>query len=164
MCIRDREYRSPGFVETCWRQESPIVVCGRIAGKVEICYLHEEPAKDEGPFLLEERSLIDAVAAAKTLKSRRADLLGQFYAEWRTRHLRPLVLVEYNRIPLIWPDGNVRITFDRHLTTGYYRQDIWDAGAGLQPVLEPHQVILEVKYDRFMPEFIQHMLDKSRLS
>ena len=105
--------------------------------------------------------LIEAVAGTKSLKSRRADLLGQFYGEWRTRHLRPLVLVEYNRIPLIWPDGNVRITFDRHLTTGYYRQDIWDAGAGLQPVLEPHQVILEVKFDRFLPEFIQHQIGRA---
>ncbi len=57
-----REYPSAGFVETCWKQESPIVVCGRIAGRVEVCYSHEEPEKDEGPFLAEERSLIDAVA------------------------------------------------------------------------------------------------------
>ena len=102
--------------------------------------------------------LIEAIGSAKPLKSRRTDLLGQFYGEWRTRHLRPLVLVEYNRIPLVWPDGNVRITFDRNLSTGYYRQDIWDPGAALQPVLDEQSVILEVKFDRFIPEFIQQML------
>jgi hypothetical protein len=33
----------------------------RIAA-VEVCYLEERPEYDEGPFLREERSLIDAVA------------------------------------------------------------------------------------------------------
>ena len=60
--VEDREYRSAGFSGTSWRQESAIAVHGRIAGRVEVCYLHEQPGKDEGPFLTEERSLIDAVA------------------------------------------------------------------------------------------------------
>lgn len=87
------------------------------------------------------------------------ELLGQFYAEWQTRHLRPRLLVDYWRLPLIWPDGNVRITFDRFLTTGFYRQDLWDPDATMQPVLPPKTVILEVKYDRFLPSFIGGLFD-----
>jgi|GEM_PF-606391 len=70
-----REYLSAGFVETCWKQESPIAVCGRIAGKVEVCYRHEQPEEDEGPFLAEERSLIDTVAErlGRTIERVRAD-------------------------------------------------------------------------------------------
>lgn len=94
-------------------------------------------------------------------RSRQANLIGQFYGDWQTRLLRPLILVDYNRIPLIWPDGNVRVTFDRHLATGLYRQDIWDDGAGLQPVLSPGTLILEVKYDHFLPEFIRDLLPLS---
>ncbi|KLK87548.1 histidine kinase [Methanoculleus sediminis] len=57
-----REYRSAGFVESPWRQESPIVVQGRIAGRVEVCYRHPQPGDEGAPFLIGERRLIDAVA------------------------------------------------------------------------------------------------------
>ena len=60
--LEDREYLSSGFCETPWRQESPISFHGWIIGNVEVCYSHEHPGEDEGPFLTEERSLIDTVA------------------------------------------------------------------------------------------------------
>jgi hypothetical protein len=86
------------------------------------------------------------------------ELLHEFYAEIRTRLLQPTLLVDYERLPLVWPDGNVRMTFDRNLATGIYRNDLWNAGAGLQPVLEPGLLILEVKYDHFLPDFIRSLL------
>jgi len=107
-----REYRSPGFVETCWRQESPIVVCGRIAGKVEICYLHEEPAKDEGPFLLEERSLIDAVAArlGRIIERVRADE-GLRRSEEKYRLLFEQMLESYTLYEVILDDAGDPIDY-----------------------------------------------------
>lgn len=57
-----REYRSPGFVETPWRQESPILVHGREFGRVEICYRHERHRKGEEAHLTDGRPLADAVA------------------------------------------------------------------------------------------------------
>ncbi len=94
-------------------------------------------------------------------KADQQTLLGRFYTDWQTRLLRPALLVDYHRLPLLWPDGNVRITFDRHLATGLYRQDLWDPDAALVPVLPPDTVILEVKYDRFMPDFIRDALGLS---
>lgn len=85
-------------------------------------------------------------------------LAGQFYVEMRTRLLRPQLLVDYERLPLVWPDGNVRITFDRFLSTGFFRHDLWDRNAAMQPVLEPGQLIMEVKYDHFLPDFIRTLL------
>lgn len=85
-------------------------------------------------------------------------LTGQFYADIRNLLLRPALLVDYDRLPLVWPDGNVRITFDRFLSTGIYRQDLWDKDAAMLPVLDPGEVILEVKYDHFLPDFIRHLL------
>ncbi len=60
--VDGREYRSAGFIESPWRQESPIVVKGRIVGKLEVCYRHQRPEDDGAPFLVDERRLIDAVA------------------------------------------------------------------------------------------------------
>ncbi len=39
-----------------------IIVNGKPVGQVEVCYLEERPVSDEGPFLIEERQLIKAVA------------------------------------------------------------------------------------------------------
>ncbi|NPV05411.1 MAG: LuxR family transcriptional regulator [Syntrophaceae bacterium] len=60
--IEDRTYRSRDFRLTKWRQTAPILVHGEPVGDVTIFYLEERPAADEGPFLKEERVLIDEVA------------------------------------------------------------------------------------------------------
>ncbi|WP_292365802.1 MULTISPECIES: PAS domain S-box protein [unclassified Methanoculleus] len=60
--VDGREYRSPGFFETPLRQESPVVVHGRITGKVEVCYRHGLPGDGDAPLITDERRLIDAVA------------------------------------------------------------------------------------------------------
>jgi diguanylate cyclase (GGDEF)-like protein/PAS domain S-box-containing protein len=57
-----REFRTENFRETAWRQTSDIIVNGEQAGAVEVCYLEEEPGADEGPFLNEERDLVNAIA------------------------------------------------------------------------------------------------------
>jgi diguanylate cyclase (GGDEF)-like protein/PAS domain S-box-containing protein len=57
-----REYLTESFRETAWRQTSDIIVNGERTGSVEVCYLEEKPESDEGPFLTEERGLINAIA------------------------------------------------------------------------------------------------------
>jgi signal transduction histidine kinase len=44
------------------RQRAPIVVGGLERGLVEVIYREERPELDEGPFLEEERNLLDAIA------------------------------------------------------------------------------------------------------
>jgi hypothetical protein len=57
-----QSYRSPGFRESPWLQSAPIVVQDRPVGRVTVFYTEERPASDEGPFLKEERRLIDTIA------------------------------------------------------------------------------------------------------
>jgi PAS domain S-box-containing protein len=56
------EYISGSFKETKWKQTSDIVVHGKRVGSIEVYYLEEKPELDEGPFLKEERELIDTLA------------------------------------------------------------------------------------------------------
>lgn len=58
----DVEYKTPGFRITSWLQECPLLVDGCVAGSVTVSYLEERPECDEGPFLLEERTLLNALA------------------------------------------------------------------------------------------------------
>jgi len=57
-----KTYRSEGFKMTRWRQSSQITIYGEPAGDVTIFYTEERPPADEGPFLREERALLDEVA------------------------------------------------------------------------------------------------------
>ncbi|ACU90375.1 sensor histidine kinase [Desulfomicrobium baculatum] len=68
-------HNSDNFVRTRWCQSSPIIIEADECGTVEVCYLEERPDSDEGPFLREERSLIDAVAdqIGRIVAQRRAE-------------------------------------------------------------------------------------------
>ena len=52
----------PGYRETPWRLREPLEVRGERVGAVEVVYLEERPAADEGPFAQEEVHLLQEVA------------------------------------------------------------------------------------------------------
>ena len=60
--LEGKEYKTDNFKETPWRQTSKILVNGEPKGILAVSYLQEKPAKDEGPFYMEERTLIDVIA------------------------------------------------------------------------------------------------------
>ena len=68
-----RRLSNPGFRAGAQRQESEVVVRGRPRGLVEVVYLEAKPDVHEGPFLAEERSLIDEVARQVGLFVERRD-------------------------------------------------------------------------------------------
>jgi PAS domain S-box-containing protein len=58
-----QEYRTDRFCEqAACQQAADIIVYGQVSGVVEVCYSESQPDCDEGPFLTEERSLLDAIA------------------------------------------------------------------------------------------------------
>ena len=57
-----RLYPTPGFDRVVRRMEEPLRVKGKVRGQVVVGYLGEMPAQAEGPFLIEERQLLEAVA------------------------------------------------------------------------------------------------------
>lgn len=60
--LKNQIYKTNNFKETNWKQVSDIIVHGDRVGGLEVYYLEEKPERDEGPFIAEERSLINAVA------------------------------------------------------------------------------------------------------
>lgn len=59
--LDDREFLSGDIGGARHRMAADIVVGGNRRGLVEVAYVEERPEIDEGPFLREERNLIDAV-------------------------------------------------------------------------------------------------------
>ncbi len=56
------EVRSAGFNQPVTTQRAPIIAKGKVVGEVMVGYLEERPTLDEGPFLQEERHLLNAIA------------------------------------------------------------------------------------------------------
>ena len=85
-------------------------------------------------------------------------LLRKLTLQMMTRRMRPVVIVEYDRIPFIYKNGNVRITLDTNICSSAA------VGAFLDPVIPKRQVLpvgqqlLEVKYDEYLPDFIYRNL------
>lgn len=57
------QYLTSPFKESDQTQSAEVVVEDKIRGKVEVFYSEEKPELDEGPFLKEERILIEAIAS-----------------------------------------------------------------------------------------------------
>ena len=60
--FKGETYKSSGFEMTRWRQSAQIYMYNEPVGEVAIFYLEECQPADEGPFLHEERALLDALA------------------------------------------------------------------------------------------------------
>lgn len=60
--VGGREYLSNGFTESRWVLETNVLSQEEVVGIIHVYYLEEFPIADEGPFLKEERRLIDNIA------------------------------------------------------------------------------------------------------
>ncbi len=87
------------------------------------------------------------------------NLLNQFIMEMKAKHLIPSVIVEYRRTPFIYPLSTVRITLDEKIKSGRYNYDILDSGVQTYDVIDYNEVVLEVKYDEYLPEHIEKILE-----
>ena len=57
------EYQTPNYRQTLWKQESVVLTSDGRPSRLEIAYLEERPEENEGPFLEEERHLLNSVAS-----------------------------------------------------------------------------------------------------
>ncbi len=73
--LEGKEFKTSNFEESNWRQNSDVIVHGEPSGTLEVYYLEERHEIDEGPFMAEERALINAIAErlGKTIERRQAE-------------------------------------------------------------------------------------------
>lgn len=86
------------------------------------------------------------------------NLCGEFYYECTVNLMRPKVIVDYDRTPLVMDAGTVRITFDKCVRAAIGSFDIFDAQLPTLPAIEPGKLVLEVKYTEFLPQMIKSLL------
>jgi len=84
--------------------------------------------------------------------------------QWMTygvmcRRLRPVIIVEYERIPFVYKYGNVRITLDKNICSSSDLRSFFGDYTLKRPILPEGKHLLEVKYDEYMPDHIYNCLN-----
>ena len=79
-------------------------------------------------------------------------VFNEFYASHTLKRMRPSVMVDYNREAYMYRAGNVRITFDSDVSASMMFEK------HSKSVLPHSNVILEVKYNNFLPSVINGLL------
>lgn len=92
------------------------------------------------------------------LKNCNDELLQELLFKMRTQGLRPKNIVKYDRRAYIYDSGNVRITFDMNLKSGINPHDFLDPNSELEISGLNQSIVLEIKYDEFIPSFIEKIV------
>lgn len=90
-------------------------------------------------------------------------LLDEWIMERNCNLLKPIMLVEYVRIPYVYIPGNVRITFDLNISASNQIKNFFDRNISKILIQHTGYYVLEVKYDDFLPDIIYHALDMGHM-
>lgn len=92
------------------------------------------------------------------LRESNKELFIEFYSKIKGDLLKPKSVVDYTREAYIYRLGNVRITFDKKIRTGIYSTNIFNNDLPTVEAIDKNILVLEVKFDEFLPELIQDII------
>lgn len=77
--VEGTAYQTENWAPTRWTLVAPLSLQDEVVGRIEVCYLRERPQEDHGPFLKEEKDLIDNLAdrIGSWLLFRKLDQMGR---------------------------------------------------------------------------------------
>lgn len=87
----------------------------------------------------------------------------RLFTEMQLRCLLPKVIVTYERIPFVYSGGNVRVTFDKNITSSVEIEKFLTGDYTERPVLQSGNLVLEVKWDEIIPRHIKEFLTLDKL-
>ena len=91
-------------------------------------------------------------------------LVRELYCKMGSQQLRPKVLVSYIREAYLYAAGNVRVTFDSHIRSTLFHRPFLEEGVPDIDVSEhPGDMVLEVKFDAFLPDVVQILLQTGNI-
>ncbi len=119
----------------------------------------------EGQYIQKEsiplsRPECDAIVQGKfgVLLRRREAFAKRLYVDFRTRNLKPRVLVDYWREAYVFPQEDVRVTFDSDIRTAFRATDLFNPHLPTFPVIEGYGMVLEIKFNAYLPSYIRTLV------
>lgn len=105
-----------------------------------------------------KQCLIMSEGHAAELRAVDDSVYRKFCIRQQIKLLKPKIIVEYDRVPYIYRDGNVRVTFDMDIRSGMYVNQFLYEKVVSVPVMPSGFHILEVKFDEFLPDSIRQAI------
>lgn len=118
---------------------------------------HGMTQKNACPLTLEQTQCLMQGKALPVIESL-PPLLCKLELLRQTRRMCPVVIVEYDRIPYVYPNDNVRITLDTNICASTALSAFLETKIPRRPVMPLGQQLLEVKYDAYLPDFVYRSL------
>ncbi len=116
-------------------------------------YIHKDSAaitREELEWILEGRF--------DFLLHHKEKLCREFYFECVANVMRPKVIVDYDRVPYVLKEGDVRVTFDQNVRAAVVAGDVFSRKLPSYQVVEEGKTIMEVKFTEFLPQYIKEVL------
>lgn len=88
----------------------------------------------------------------------------KYYLEIKDKLLKPKVIVDYYREAYVLPYNNIRITFDKNLSAAKPCGDIFTSGLYSKQLPQEYSLIMEIKYNNFLPSHIKGILEMFSLN
>lgn len=120
-----------------------------------------ESKKKNGEFqvkktlLIDQQTLDDLCCRNYGSLLRNSDPMALYFYEKFSNGLFPKVIIQYNRFSFCIPTNNTRITFDSNIRATENDLNIFQPASSFHPVLPQDSVIMEVKYNHFLLEYIK---------
>jgi hypothetical protein len=87
----------------------------------------------------------------------------KLYYEFTKDYYKPVVLIDYIREAYSYNINNIRITFDKKISKNEFDfTEIFSQDLKMSPVIDNRKIILEIKYDGFVPNWIKDLLQVPR--
>lgn len=151
-------------------------VGGRDKYRIRIYNLEDSVIKlerkhKEGPYILKHslslsREECDNIIHGNfgVLLNRKEELAAQLYVAFRTQGLKPRVIVDYWREAYVFPTEQVRVTFDSDIRTAFRATDLFNKRLPTYPVVEGYDMVLEIKFNKYLPAYIQSLVQVAAAS
>lgn len=84
---------------------------------------------------------------------------AECYAFMHCQCYRPKTIVEYNRKAYIAKENKIRVTFDNNIVSTESCFDLFSPRLNMNPVLDKYDVVLEVKFNGFLLDYIRRLIN-----
>lgn len=89
-------------------------------------------------------------------------ILNKAYGEFKRSPYRPVAIIEYTREAFMFHLNDTRVTFDKHVKATSEKLNIFDQTQLMKPLLKQGILILEVKYNNYLPVWIKKLIQIPR--
>ncbi|MBN1696530.1 MAG: polyphosphate polymerase domain-containing protein [Spirochaetales bacterium] len=126
--------------------------------KLEIKNKYNDYLKKETAFVTREQASMLINGVRSFLLNPGNPVLNRVYCLMAEHYYSPVVVIDYMRDAFVEDFNNIRITFDRNITACATDFDIFRLDLHLFPVFESMTVVMEVKYNVFLPAWLKMVL------